>query len=559
MAVIRKIKLPNEASARDIGALSSNVIYDGDTGVPTTLNDKIQSIFTAIGDINSFEIAIVSELPATGDDHTIYFVPESEGSTTHNEYMYIDNQWELIGTTTIDLSDYALKTDLVQSDWTQTTDTELDFIKNKPAIWDSEDYTVPSGQTYGDSTTKAIGAVALNLKTNSAKGNYSVSEGYQPTGTRKVTINGVSTTLPYGASGNYSHAEGYYTIASGRYSHTEGQNTVAHGSHSHVEGFYAIASGNYSHAEGEGSVASGDCSHAEGNSSTASDASSHAEGNSTVASGVSSHAEGHGSKASSYYSHAEGYQTIAQRKSQHVFGEYNVSDTTGSASTRGTYVEIVGNGASSSARSNARTLDWNGNEWLAGKVTVANLTPTADGDLTTKQYVDNTVAGITVPVVSATSTLSTGTEIGSITVDGTTTTLYAPNIDNKLSIGYISENSLFVPNNTGYRYGSGGDYTGIFYFVVPSEPAPLMNTANKTISQVRIIGTNNYADISPSKKFTEPGLYRGYVSDNSFMYEKVGSSAPTYTLSMTGPTINLLADGVAASTITLPIWDGTLD
>lgn len=44
MAVIRKIKLPSEAAARDVGALSSNVIYDGDSGVTTTLNQKIQSI-----------------------------------------------------------------------------------------------------------------------------------------------------------------------------------------------------------------------------------------------------------------------------------------------------------------------------------------------------------------------------------------------------------------------------------------------------------------------------------------------------------------------------------
>lgn len=112
MAIIKKIKLPNEATARDIGANSSNIIYDGDAGTTTTLNEKIQSIFTAIGDINSFEIAIVNELPATGDDHTIYFVPEFEGSTSHNEYMYIDNHWELIGSTTIDLSNYLQKSDI---------------------------------------------------------------------------------------------------------------------------------------------------------------------------------------------------------------------------------------------------------------------------------------------------------------------------------------------------------------------------------------------------------------------------------------------------------------
>ncbi|ERI04010.1 hypothetical protein [Atopobium sp. oral taxon 810] len=40
----------------------------------------------------------------------------------------------------------------------------------------------------------------------------------------------------------------------------------------------------------------------------------------------------------------------------------------------GTYAEIIGNGTASTARSNARTLDWEGNEWVAG-------TMTADGGL----------------------------------------------------------------------------------------------------------------------------------------------------------------------------------
>ena len=34
------------------------------------------------------------------------------------------------------------------------------------------------------------------------------------------------------------------------------------------------------------------------------------------------------------------------------------------------YAEIIGNGADSSHRSNARSLDWNGNEVLAGGLTV---------------------------------------------------------------------------------------------------------------------------------------------------------------------------------------------
>lgn len=101
-------------------------------------------------------------------------------------------------------------------------------------------------------------------------------------------------------------------------------------------------------------------------------------------------AEGYDTTASGTNSHAEGYNTTAQRKSQHVFGEYNILDTTGTTTTRGQYVEIVGKGTGILARSNARTLDWSGNEVLAGKLTVG-AAPTANMDVTTKQYVDNKI------------------------------------------------------------------------------------------------------------------------------------------------------------------------
>ena len=153
MAIIRKIKLPGETTPRDIGALSSSVIYDGDSGATTTLNEKIQSIFTAIGGINSFEISIVQSLPATGEDHTIYFVPESAGATTHNEYMYVDNQWELIGTTTIDLSDYLQKTDI--SDWAKAA--------TKPSYTASEVGALPSNTSYVSSVNGLTGTVSITI------------------------------------------------------------------------------------------------------------------------------------------------------------------------------------------------------------------------------------------------------------------------------------------------------------------------------------------------------------------------------------------------------------
>ena len=167
-----------------------------------------------------------------------------------------------------------------------------------------------------------------------------------------------------------------YTIGQGAFA--EGVATTASGAASHAEGSATTASGIQSHAEGDGAIASGSQSHAEGYNTRASGTISHAEGNNTIASGLTSH--------------TEGLQTIANHASQHVFGQYNIADSsTARSDVRGTYVEIVGNGTKNGkteSRSNARTLDWNGNEVLAGKLTVG-AAPTADMDVTTKKYVDD--------------------------------------------------------------------------------------------------------------------------------------------------------------------------
>ena len=138
---------------------------------------------------------------------------------------------------------------------------------------------------------------------------------------------------------------------------------------------YGSTVGTNSFAEGDNTTASGDSSHSEGYYTTADGDSSHAEGSNTNANGDSSHTEGYGTTASGDCSHAEGYGTTANHAAQHVFGEYNIADpSSATSSQRGNYVEIVGNGTSTSARSNARTLDWDGNETLAGKLSLANTT-----------------------------------------------------------------------------------------------------------------------------------------------------------------------------------------
>ena len=234
-------------------------------------------------------------------------------------------------------------------------------------------------------------------------GQYSVAEGYQNA-----------------ASGAGSHAEGSYTTASGTNSHAEGSSSdsatiiiqnlssstsdddiltawnntngfsLAKGESSHVEGKDCLALGDNSHAEGNYAIAIGVASHVEGMTSRAKGGASHAEGNSTKADGMCSHAEGNKTTASGDTSHAEGDGTKASSKNQHVQGKYNIEDTANK------YAHIVGNGTynyntEEEVRSNAHTLDWNGNGWYAGKLS-QDGTPTEDKDLTTKKYVDDTIA-----------------------------------------------------------------------------------------------------------------------------------------------------------------------
>ena len=217
------------------------------------------------------------------------------------------------------------------------------------------------------------------------------------------------------AAGDYSHSEGWRTLASGNNSHAEGASTSASGTSSHAEGSTSIATGDVSHAEGVGTKASGSYSHSEGWNTVAAGLASHAEGVGTNASNYS-HAEGWDTQAVGTASHAEGKGTNS-KNFQHVSGTYNIIDNidewvantqyyVGDYVTYGgevyiclennnfsifrydkwektngktRYAEIIGNGTGDSARSNARTLDWQGNETLAGNLTVNGTTLTVNG------------------------------------------------------------------------------------------------------------------------------------------------------------------------------------
>lgn len=66
-----------------------------------------------LANINSFSVEVVQTLPTENiDTHTIYLVPKTgETSDNYDEYIYINNAWEHIGSTTVDLSNYYTKTE----------------------------------------------------------------------------------------------------------------------------------------------------------------------------------------------------------------------------------------------------------------------------------------------------------------------------------------------------------------------------------------------------------------------------------------------------------------
>ena len=133
-------------------------------------------------------------------------------------------------------------------------------------IFNDYDNNVAEGEY---SHAEGYGTIALG-KASHAEGavTYTLTEGVEELNTRTVTINDVS----YAISGPFAYGEG---------SHAEGTVTFAHGNYSHAEGYGAVASGRASHAEGEDTTASGYYSHAEGSYTTASGRVSHAEGAST--------------------------------------------------------------------------------------------------------------------------------------------------------------------------------------------------------------------------------------------------------------------------------------
>lgn len=86
-----------------------------DTTITTSATDdhvpSSKAVKAYVDSIPRFDKRIVDALPATGEDNVIYLIPNtlSENQNAKIEYMWINGDWEVVGSTTVDLSDYQKK------------------------------------------------------------------------------------------------------------------------------------------------------------------------------------------------------------------------------------------------------------------------------------------------------------------------------------------------------------------------------------------------------------------------------------------------------------------
>lgn len=228
------------------------------------------------------------------------------------------------------------------------------------------------------SSAKGQKSIALGINSN-ATGLETTASGKNSTtmGDKTVAsgLDATATGLLTTASGDFALSQGEKTQAIGKRGVATGLQTIAYGNHSTAEGNKGVAFGASSHVQGSGHAS--DAYEGEFTSSAiakawtenkviaATGASSFATGVRTLAAGEGSTTFGNHTRANGKNSIAAGQETLANRNNQTVIGEYNANNNNA--------LFIVGNGDSNNSRSNAFTVDKNGNANISGDLNVNKI------------------------------------------------------------------------------------------------------------------------------------------------------------------------------------------
>lgn len=109
-----------------------------------------EEILEITSNINTLQTVIVDVLPDTGETNYIYLVPNSRSDTNiYDEYIFIQNKWEQIGSTDIDLTQYV-NNEVFSS---HTDDAIVHITSDERAKWNEKDVFVA---IYGTTTSAEI-------------------------------------------------------------------------------------------------------------------------------------------------------------------------------------------------------------------------------------------------------------------------------------------------------------------------------------------------------------------------------------------------------------------
>lgn len=152
------------------------------------------AIATAVANADHLKREIVEELPDPGeaDENTIYMVGTGEGSedSTYEEYMLVNGAFEKIGSSAIDLTDYAKKSevDTAKSEAIATSGTNADSkiaakvgdigsSTVKQYVDQTETDAVASAKSYSDGLAKNYATAAQGAKADTALQKADITSG----------------------------------------------------------------------------------------------------------------------------------------------------------------------------------------------------------------------------------------------------------------------------------------------------------------------------------------------------------------------------------------------
>lgn len=212
-----------------------------DNVISTTTAWSSSKIVSELADAG-FNVLVVQSLPATGEAHTLYFVPSADPQTqnVYDEYLYANNAWEQVGSTAVDMSDYYTKTQVDtllddKAEIVEITQAEYDLLtpaeKNNGKIYSITDAVVVDMNNYY-TKTQADGRYNPKNTVTASSGSYkfpnwnangqitgSAAQAYQANqninGSGRTIYSTSSSALPTIYAPTSAGTQGYYLVSSG--------------------------------------------------------------------------------------------------------------------------------------------------------------------------------------------------------------------------------------------------------------------------------------------------------------------------------------------------------